>query len=371
MKVSVVTQYYNRRSQFINSLKSFANTYLPKSDLEIIVVDDASNEEHRIDDINEIFPELNIKLYSFKKEDKWWSCPVLPINKGLSMATGDVIILHCAECMFIGDVILDVRNRIKPNDYLVYATLSISQDITESLSQIPYSYLKTNPFDGGWYQHSVYNNNCYNFCTAILKVDMDKLGGFDERFAFGYQSGDLDFIRRVRNSGMNVISIDNPLTYHQWHPPYLFNEFSVREKVSNLSSNSLYDYIVKNEPDTLKVVNSFLEKDNYIPKEPELKPILNIVDFQFEVTTNNNGILLNFLCSYSNISIDFQIKDISNGYTQMGNLLNNTWISYNIYSNLYEIEISYKGKILISFDIEENEKLVFNIKKQIEILKHF
>lgn len=375
MKISIVTQYYNRRNQFLKTLNSFKDTSFPLSDLEIIIVDDASNEEHQITDIIELFPEIDIKIYSFIKEDKWWSCPVIPINKGLSMATGDVIVLHCAECMFIGDVLLDISNRIKSNDYLVYGTLSIPKELSEAFDHIPYDYLKTNPFisvpGSCWYQHSQKNNNCYNFCTAILREDLlNKLGGFDERFAFGFDSGDLDFIRRVKEIGMNVISIDDPLTYHQWHPPYLWSEFIERTDVSNLSGYSLYDYIVKNEPNNYKVNNSFIGNENFIPKKPELSVTKKLVDFDFNISTYDE-FFFEFKCPYSNIKVDLIVNDSNGSCIYNSKVNNNSWISFKGNVELFLIEISHNQKIIMSLDIEKNHQTSFLMKKYIDIYVHF
>lgn len=371
MKISIVTQYYNRRSQFLNTLNSIINTEVPLGEIEVIVVDDASGDEHQINDFIDLYPDLNIKLYSFNKEDKWWSCPVIPINKGISMATGDIIVLHCAECMFIGDILLDVKNRINKNDYLVYATLSIDKEISDVISQIPYNYLKTNPFKGEWYQHSEFIPNCYNFCTAILKEDLiNNLGGFDERFAFGFDSGDIDFIRRVKEIGMNVLMIDDPLTYHQWHPPYLWTEFVNRTDVSNLSGYSLYDHIVKNEPNNYKVNNSFIENNNFIPKKPELSVTKKLVDFNFNISTND-GFIFEFNCTYSNIKVDLVVKDSNDNCIYNGKVSNNTWTSFKTDINLFKIEIFYNERVVISLDVEKNYQNSFLIKKLIDIHVHF
>ena len=57
MKISIVTAYYNRRQFLINTLNSILlETY--DCELEIIVVDDASNIENDISDINTIFPSF-------------------------------------------------------------------------------------------------------------------------------------------------------------------------------------------------------------------------------------------------------------------------------------------------------------------------
>jgi len=380
MKISIVVQYYNRRKQFINTLDSIKQTSMSLNDIEVIVVDDASDDENSISDIHLLYPDINITVYSFKKEDKWWSCPVIPINKGISMASGDVILLLCAECLFVGDILSDIKNRIKPNDYLVYSTLAISEEITNIIPSISYNNLTSDLFKGDWYQHSIHNNKCYNFCTALLKQDLYRLGGFDERFAAGYDSGDLDFIWRVREIGMNIESIDYPLTYHQWHPPYLFDEFSQKDNISNLTGYSLHRYIVENESEKLKqtgfkcaiVENSFIRDSDYIPNEPELVEVEKLIEFKFNIERFENTII-EFSCEYSNIKADLKITDLETKSPIYFEIRNNTWKKFDLVANseICEVEISIDGKIIYSSDISLNKSISLFIEKKIKILSHF
>ena len=91
MKFSIVTSYYNRKKQFINTLET-----IKKSDeidnIEFIVVDDASDEDHRIEDLLGVYSFL--KLIRIEKKDKWWTNPSIPITKAIKQSIGDVIILQ-------------------------------------------------------------------------------------------------------------------------------------------------------------------------------------------------------------------------------------------------------------------------------------
>ena len=49
-KLSVVTAYYNRKELFIRTLKTINNSKYAK-DIEVIVVDDGSREEERLEDL--------------------------------------------------------------------------------------------------------------------------------------------------------------------------------------------------------------------------------------------------------------------------------------------------------------------------------
>ena len=262
MKISLVLLHYNRKNLLIKTLDSIMNSSVSKNDLEIIIIDDASTEEHSIKEIDSLFPELKFKTHFFNYEEKWWLCPVIPLNKGISMATGDVVVFLCGECMLIGDVILDIKKRIKPNDYLVYATLSLTKEETDFISLLSYpEILKLNPGGHMWYQHSIHNNSQLNFCTSICKSDLDELGGFDERYGWGVDFGDADFLQRIKRKGMNITSIDNPLTYHQHHEKVIYIETEQRRykfpSKNQIFDEKLYDYVLTNEPNNIKVINSF------------------------------------------------------------------------------------------------------------------
>jgi glycosyltransferase involved in cell wall biosynthesis len=243
----------------MNTLNSIQQTVVNKNDIEIIIVDDASSDDHIIEAISDSYSDLDIKVFSFKPEEKWWSCPVIPINKGIAMATGDVVVLLCAECMFVGDILLDINNRIKLNDYLVYATLSLTESDTTELCNKSYDDIILNKLpakdepghSGGWYQHSEYRNACFNFCTAIMREDLLDLGGFDERFGWGASHGDDNFLDRIKIKGMNIISIDDPMTYHQWHPAML-----THPETKNLVDGELLK--VTRTETGYKIINSFI-----------------------------------------------------------------------------------------------------------------
>jgi GT2 family glycosyltransferase len=252
MKISIVILYYNRRYQLLNTISSINQSSI-KHQAEIIIIDDASSDEHGINDLPDIFPDLNFKIFSFAPAEKWWSCPVIPANKGISLATGDVIMFLCAECMFVGDVLLDLTQRIKPNDYIVYGTYAIEQEDTDKISSMDYNELLSNRFKGKWYHHSLYHNTCYNFCSAILRDDLNDLGGFDERYAHGIAHGDDDFLLRIRRKEMNIISVEHVYVYHQWHPP-----MAVYPKTGQMADAELYRHVLHNEPNNYKVKNSFI-----------------------------------------------------------------------------------------------------------------
>ena len=228
MKISLLLVYYNRKQQLINTLSSiYKSKHIDQC--EIIIVDDASDTEHRIEDLL----SEKIKFYRVKPEEKNWMTPVIPHNKTISMATGDLVIQQCAECYHTEDIIDHAINNITNENYLVYSCYALKPD--ESISDFK---IKNNQ----WYQHSLHKPNCYNFCTAISKNNLLKLGGFDERYSTlnGIGYADNDFIDRVRLLGLTVKQYDKPFVIHQHH------EKIYKNKVTQINKNIYKSTVLKN-----------------------------------------------------------------------------------------------------------------------------
>lgn len=324
MKVSIVTQYYNRRTQFTNTIDSILES--KHEEIELIIVDDASDVNHDISDFPEKYGQIDIKYHRFEKSEKWWLCPVLVINKGISMATGDVLIFLGAECMFVGDVVSDVVARIQENKYLVYATLGINEDDTNRLRSLTREQMMS--LDGIWYQHSTHRNTCYNFCTAITRKDLDELGGFDERFAAGVAFGDDDFINRVRIKGMDVVPVDDPLTIHQYHPPmnyYEHDERSKKESKFYFADNVLMDYIRQNEIENFKVNNSFV--NGFGMQSPVYSKMVITRDILINVENKDGKSLVNFGAELSGLVLDLKFTTLEGYLIHSTKLLCNHWYS--------------------------------------------
>jgi glycosyltransferase involved in cell wall biosynthesis len=261
MKVSVCLTYYNRKQLLINTLESIKQTKL-LSDTEVIIVDDGSNEENRIESIIDIYSnEMNIIFHRFDPDEKTWTLQIPAHNKSIAMASGEVVIQQGAECYNAHDVIYDAYHRIETNDYLVYGCYALTETDTDRLthsiqthSSFELNFNNECNWDtiyslGGWYQHSVYRPGNLNFCTAILRDDLLDLGGFDERFSNGVGGGDMEFLLRIQRKGMNIIAIDDQYVYHQYHAPTTYPSYD--------PNHSLYYDVVLKE-NIIQVKNSYL-----------------------------------------------------------------------------------------------------------------
>jgi glycosyltransferase involved in cell wall biosynthesis len=237
MKISIVTSYYNRKPQFINTLKTIQQSK-QIDNVELIVVDDCSADEHRLEDIPEQF--TFVRVIRLESGDRWYTNPCVPFNAAIREATGDVVVLQNPECLHVGDILDDITNKINDHVYLTYGVYSLDKETTSHLYDLPYDH--THIFDmikaqiapmnnrnyvsegqACWYNHSVHRPAGYHFVAAISKNNMDRLNGFDERYSNGIGFDDDEFLFRVKMLGLDVQIHDEPFAIHQWH--YSENNF--------------------------------------------------------------------------------------------------------------------------------------------------
>lgn len=214
--ISIVMTFYNRQALLDKTLESIHKSKV--KDYELIIVDDASE------------PELicgEAKIIRIEKEDKWWNNPCIPFNMGIKAATGDVIILQNPECYHVGDILSFVNNHIRDGLYLSFSCYALNPTDTIDFHNGKRMSIKDrmyrHPENNGWYNHPEHRPVGYHFCSAITRRDMDRIGGFDERYADGISFDDDDLIYRIRKS-MQVRIVRNPYVLHQYHTPFTYRK---------------------------------------------------------------------------------------------------------------------------------------------------
>lgn len=249
MRISIVTAYYNRKKLFYETLKSINKSKF--KDFELIVVDDCSSPENRLECYLKEFSFL--RIIRLERENKWYINPCIPFNIGIRDVKGEVILLQNPECIHVHDVLTYVNENISDLNYLSMAAYGLSEELTPSIPEhnnnnslvelfktLPQqTYMGGNK--NGWYNHSKYRPASFHFCTAITKKNMNLLGGFDERYAYGICRDDVEFIDRVKRLKLNIIMNDNIGVIHQYHPTVTYNLPNANElQEKNLK---IYKYI--------------------------------------------------------------------------------------------------------------------------------
>jgi len=227
--ISIATTYFNRKTQFINTLKSL--TLSRVKDFELIAVDDCSDEEERIEDLEKDFSFL--KVYRIGEKEKRFNNPCIAFNLAFSKCSGDTIIIQNAECFHYTDILHAVREKISEDKYLSLACYSIDQETTERISIDFLNSFKTINFlprrqdiNGlnGWYNHGLYRPTGLHFCSAISRKNLIKLNGFDERYAEGSCFDDNEFLHRIGVLGLKIIFENEQVSVHQYHPNFNYHK---------------------------------------------------------------------------------------------------------------------------------------------------
>lgn len=244
MKISIVSAYYNRKQQLINTLNSIKRSL--HNDYEMIVVDDCSDDEHRIESLVDEYPFL--KVIRLEKHSKWYVNPCVPFNIGFSHVSGDIVLIQNPECFHYNDVISYVNDNLKENDYFSFACYSLSEEKTKNIDN--YNDFNFNSkgagFDGedSWYNHSLYRPVGYHFASAIYNKKLKTLGGFDEEYALGLAYDDNELLYRV-NKICDFKIVDNPLVLHQYHYNNSGNKILNAEELIEKNKNLYYNYTIK------------------------------------------------------------------------------------------------------------------------------
>lgn len=239
--VSLILPYYNRKNYLKVSLDSFDHFYNGRSDFQIIIVDDKSDGQNRIEDLIKEY-DLNIKIVRI--ENKKGINPCYPINVGVRESDGDIILLSSPEIMHAKNV-FDISNnfeKLTDGNYLQFSVFCITdKDIRNVLldSSMKFGsklllvnsirekfyiglgfkgYPNATPV-GAWYTHGKLKNSCFNFLSACSRNTYYGLSGFNEIFVKGTGYDDTDFRDRMLTYvNNNVIWYDDCEAIHIDHP---------------------------------------------------------------------------------------------------------------------------------------------------------
>lgn len=290
--ISVVTAYYNRKKLFIRTLESMKPFY-GKIDFEVIVVDDGSRDEERLENLVQDFPFL--RVIRLEKEYKWYKNPCIPFNVGFEAIKGDKVIIQNPECFHFDAILEFVDKNLTSNTYLSFGCYSLDQENTENDSLFEdkthiKNLIKSNDrvfkTDGdlGWYNHSKFRPEAFHFCAAITLEDLLDLGGFDERYANGVGFDDDEFIWRIRAKKMNIKFVDELIVLHQNHYVKPVNSIEANKKrfesykrnriifeeITKCNNFWKVNYLENNhysaKPENIKSSNYFLEFNKLINK---------------------------------------------------------------------------------------------------------
>ncbi len=191
MKYSIIIPNYNGKELLKKNLPSLINL-LKRDDnlLEIIVVDDASNDQS-IEFVKKKYPDIKLLI---NKENKGfaYSC-----NRGVEKAKGEVVILLNTDAVFKNKTITDkIDTYFKNDDVFAVGFL----DIVKEKGEIQEHGRGIGYFKKGWFFHKKaslkkgYSLWASGGSSAFCKEKWDKLNGFDTIYSpFYWEDVDLGF----------------------------------------------------------------------------------------------------------------------------------------------------------------------------------
>jgi GT2 family glycosyltransferase len=193
-------------------------------DYELIIVDDASTIPLVCDEA---------KIIRIEPDEKWYHNPCVPYNRAFKEAKGGIIIIQNPECYHVGDILAYARDRARKGLYLSFACYALSLYDTAAFRNGRWPVIHDRVFgrlgNNGWYNHRQHRPVGFHFCSAIMKEDLDAIGGFDERYAGGIGYDDDDLVKRIRKHGMRIDIVENPYVLHQFHEPMSYKVAGMRE----------------------------------------------------------------------------------------------------------------------------------------------
>jgi len=265
-QIHIVMSYYNRKAQLLKTLETIKSLNKFKN-LNVIIVDDCSNLDNRLEDIVSNY-NFNIKLLRVEPEKKNWYNPCITYNYGfihLEAADDDVVIIQNPECTYNGDILNHSLITTTHSNYLVYNCASLNKEQTNSyINNSTFEPAKTadpasdpNSYDGEvtWYTHSKFRPKHFHFCSSITYKNLKKLNGFDVRFQSGHGFDDDEFSLRVSRLGLNRQFISKPFVYHLWHERIKLANFTKLYK-----NRDLYTHILNNTTSYTANNNTFFGK---------------------------------------------------------------------------------------------------------------
>jgi glycosyltransferase len=208
MKVSIITVSYNRKATIEQSIKSVLDQDYP--DIEYIVIDGNSS-----DGTQDIIKSYSDKITKYISEPDKGMYDA--INKGLAMATGDVVgLMHSDDVFYDASVVSKIVNAFKNKPTAeavygdgIYVTNDEEQKIVRNRIGGEYSHKR---LKSGWLplHPTVY----------IKKSIIDKYGNYNLDFKI---ASDTEFLLRYLNK-------------HKINIAYL-NSYIVKMRMGGLSTN--------------------------------------------------------------------------------------------------------------------------------------
>ena len=262
--------YFNRIKQLEITLDTIQKSKV-YHEVEVIIVDDASDENHIISQLFIDKYTFMIKVFRIPPHIKKWRNPAIAYNLAFEHTSSDWVIIQNPEVCHVGDICSYLLNSdLSPETYYAISVYAVKNVENNKLIK---NYLNNeNPYEiivpklgkeigacahsvGGWYSHKDYRPKAYHFCTVIHKSKLDLIGGFSPSMSNGVDYDDDEFLERVKRvcSVKFVWDRDSKcFGIHLWHPKFSYQGDQNIINCCRQHNKNIFDITMKN-PTIIKV----------------------------------------------------------------------------------------------------------------------
>ncbi len=207
MQISVVVPVRNGGETINRCLASLKHS--DHTDFEVIVVDDCSD-----DDCTPVAKEYGFKTVRLTRPLGGWSAR----NRGAELAQGDILVFVDCDMVVPPDALSTIHRHFSNNHYAAISGICGAKTSSRKLATryknlwMYYSYTKS-PENFDWFISGI---------GAVRREVFFELEGFDTGFDTKTGGGDLEFGRRIKEHGRDIL-LDKKLRAEHLKPYSLWN----------------------------------------------------------------------------------------------------------------------------------------------------
>ncbi|MFZ5366171.1 MAG: glycosyltransferase [Patescibacteria group bacterium] len=197
--ISIIITTKNEEANIFRCLESLKHQTYPQDKIEIIVVDNNSNDKTK--EIAKKFTKRVYNLPGLEKMKKIKNPRAVQLNFGVKKSRGELIFFPDADMTFEERLVEEAANLIGKNNF---DALFIPEEVT---GKGLFGKIRN-------FERSFYNGTCIDALRIVKRGLFLKAGSFDEEnIAFGFD--DWDFNKKIKDIGAKIGMTANKIFHHE------------------------------------------------------------------------------------------------------------------------------------------------------------
>lgn len=189
MKISIVVLTYNRRDRLERQLQLLAELSLGEKELEIIVVDNAS--EKRVDDLVSCDPRVKF----IRNEE---NLGAVGRNRGMQAATGDIVVTLDDDVYGITDDHIRVLTNIFISPEIAAVNFKVIEEGTNRIANWCHPYV-----DNLYHDKEFETSGISEGAVAFRRAALQRVGYYPNYFFISHEGADLAY--RLMNGAWRIV----------------------------------------------------------------------------------------------------------------------------------------------------------------------